>query len=64
MAQYLLSVMQPTGGPLPPDDLEPIMRDLNALNDELRAAGVVGLRRRPARAPTRRPSCARRTARC
>ncbi len=39
MAQYLLSVMQPTGGTLPPDDLEPIMRDLNALNDELRAAG-------------------------
>ncbi len=40
MAQYLLSVMQPTGGTLEPDALEAIMRDLDALNEEIRAAGA------------------------
>jgi hypothetical protein len=37
---YLLSVYQPDGPPPPPEVLDPVMRDLAALNDEMRAAGV------------------------
>jgi hypothetical protein len=40
MAHYLLSLYQPDGDPPPPEVLEPIMRDLNAVNDEMRAAGA------------------------
>ncbi|HUY99681.1 MAG TPA: YciI family protein [Thermomicrobiaceae bacterium] len=40
MAYYLLSVYQPDGDPPPPEVLEPIMRDLNAVNAEIKAAGV------------------------
>jgi hypothetical protein len=40
MAQYLLSIYQPDGGPPEPEILEPIMRDLRALNEEIRAAGA------------------------
>ncbi|MFG1815817.1 YciI family protein [Kribbella sp. NPDC049174] len=40
MNQYLLSIYQPDGPPPGPEFLEPIMRDLNALNEEMRAAGV------------------------
>ncbi|GFE27269.1 YciI family protein [Streptomyces nigrescens] len=40
MTQYLLSIYQPDGPPPPPEFLEPIMRDVEALNDELRAAGA------------------------
>jgi hypothetical protein len=40
MKQYLLSVIQPDGDTPPPEVLEPIMRDLDALNQELRAAGA------------------------
>jgi hypothetical protein len=40
MTQYLLAMYQPTGGSLPPEQLEPIMRDLDAVNQELRAAGA------------------------
>jgi hypothetical protein len=40
MKQYLLSVYHPEGDPLEPELLEPIMRDVEALNDELRAAGA------------------------
>jgi hypothetical protein len=40
MKQYLLSIYQPDGDPPPPEVLEPVMRDLEALNDELRAAGA------------------------
>ena len=40
MTQYLLSVYQPDGPPLPPDDLEPIIRGLEDLNREMRAAGA------------------------
>ena len=40
MKKYLLSVYQPDGDPPPPEVLEPIMRDLDALNQELKAAGV------------------------
>ena len=39
MKQYLLSIYQPEGV-APPERLERIMRDLDALNDELRAAGA------------------------
>ena len=40
MTQYLISVYQPDGDPPPPEILEPIMRDLDALNREMKAAGV------------------------
>jgi hypothetical protein len=40
MKQYLLSIYQPDGDPPPPEVLEPIMRDLEAVNAELRAAGA------------------------
>lgn len=39
MAQYLLTIYQPDGGPPPPEVLEPVMRDLRALNEEIKAAG-------------------------
>lgn len=40
MTQYLLSVYQPDG-PVPPDvDLARIMKDVEAVNEELRAAGA------------------------
>jgi hypothetical protein len=38
--QYLLSVYQPDGDPPPPEVLDPIMRNLDAVNAELRAAGA------------------------
>lgn len=38
MNQYLLSIYQPAGDPPPPEVLEPVMRDLDALNRELRSA--------------------------
>jgi len=40
MAQYLLSVYQPVGPAPSPEVLEPIMRDLEALNREMKAAGA------------------------
>ncbi|MEV6397875.1 YciI family protein [Streptomyces sp. NPDC051907] len=40
MKQYLLSIYQPDGDPPPPEFLEPIMRDLEAVNAEIRAAGA------------------------
>ena len=40
MQQYLLSVYQPDGPTPPPESLEPIMRSVEALNTELRAAGA------------------------
>ncbi|MFJ4988247.1 YciI family protein [Streptomyces sp. NPDC088732] len=40
MKQYLLSVYQPEGTPPPPEVLEGIMRDLDALNARMRAAGA------------------------
>lgn len=39
MAQYLLTIYQPDGGPPPPEVLEPVMRELAALNQEIKAAG-------------------------
>lgn len=39
MKHYLLSIYQPDGEGVP-DNLDEIMRDLGALNDEMRAAGA------------------------
>jgi hypothetical protein len=40
MKQYLLSVYQPDGGPPPPEFLQKVMKDVNALREEMVAAGV------------------------
>ncbi|MGZ6697836.1 MAG: YciI family protein, partial [Solirubrobacteraceae bacterium] len=40
MPQYLLSVYEPGGDPPPPEILEPIMRDVTAVDEEMRAAGA------------------------
>ena len=40
MKQYLLSIYQPDGDPPPPEVLEPIMRDIDAVDAEMRAAGA------------------------
>ncbi len=40
MAQYLLNIVQPVGEVPSPEDLEPVMRELAALNEEMQAAGV------------------------
>jgi len=40
MKQYLLSVYQPEGGPPPPEVLGKVTRDLDALNQQLKAAGA------------------------
>jgi hypothetical protein len=40
MRQYLLSVYQPDGEAPPPELLEQVTRDLEALNGEMKAAGA------------------------
>ncbi|NCL76857.1 MULTISPECIES: YciI family protein [Rhodococcus] len=40
MTQYLLSIYQPDGDPPPPEFLDPIMRDVEAVDAEMRAAGA------------------------
>jgi len=40
MKQYLLSVYQPDGAPPRREVLEPIMRDVRALRQEMKTAGV------------------------
>lgn len=40
MPRYLLSIYQPDGDPPPPELLEPVMRDVNTLREEMKAAGV------------------------
>ena len=40
MPQYLLNLIQPVGEVPPPEVLEPLMRDVAAVSDEMRAAGV------------------------
>jgi hypothetical protein len=40
MKQYLLSIYQPDSGTPPPEVLEKVMRDVKALIDETKAAGV------------------------
>ncbi len=40
MPQYVLNMVQPVGVTPPPEALEPVMRDLAALNEEMKAAGA------------------------
>jgi hypothetical protein len=40
MPQYLLNIIQPVGEVPPPEDLEPVMREIASLNEEMRAAGA------------------------
>ncbi|NWF31019.1 hypothetical protein HW130_33070 [Streptomyces sp. PKU-EA00015] len=40
MQQYLLSIYQPDGDPPPPEILDPIMRDVEAVIADLREAGA------------------------
>ena len=40
MKQYLLSIYHPDGETPPPDVLDKVMRDVDALNEELMAAGA------------------------
>ena len=40
MQNYLLSIYQPDGDPPPPEVLDEIMRDVDALVDEVKAAGA------------------------
>jgi len=40
MKQYLLSIYQPDGDPPPPEVLGPIMREVNAVVQEMREAGA------------------------
>ena len=40
MPQYMLTIIQPVGEVPPPEDLEPVMRELASLNEEMRAAGA------------------------
>jgi hypothetical protein len=40
LKQYLLSIYQPDGDPPPPEVLGPIMADISALDDELKASGA------------------------
>ncbi len=40
MPQYLLSVYQPDGDPPPPEVLGKVMRDVHAVQDAMKAAGV------------------------
>ena len=40
MKQYLISVFQPEGEPPPREVLENIRRDLDAVNEEMKAAGA------------------------
>jgi hypothetical protein len=40
MKQYLLSVYQPDGDPPPPEVLEQVVRNLDAVNQEIKAAGA------------------------
>ena len=40
MKQYLLSIYQPDGDPPAPEVLEPIMRDIDAVDLQMRAAGA------------------------
>ncbi len=40
MKQYLLSIYQPDGAPPPPELLEKVMRDVDAVRRDIQAAGV------------------------
>ncbi len=58
MKQYLLSIIQPDGSVPPPEQLEPIMRDVDAVRTQMQEAGAwvfsAGLHA-PASATTLRP---------
>src|SRR6201989_395144 len=61
MKQYLLSIYQPDGDPPPPEILEPIMKGIEAVDAEMRAAGGCGLtggRDPPGPGPGLRADCA------
>ena len=66
MTQYLLSVHMVEGEePPPPETIERMYADVDALNDEIQARGRVGVRRRPAPGEHRDRRRGRRTtARC
>lgn len=40
MTLYMLTIYQPDGPPPPPEVLEPVGRELHALNQELKSAGA------------------------
>jgi hypothetical protein len=40
MPQYVLNMIQPVGVVPPPEVLQPVMRELAALNEEMQAAGA------------------------
>jgi hypothetical protein len=40
MTHYLLTIYQPDGPPPPPEVLDPIMRDIDAVKQEMKDAGV------------------------
>lgn len=40
MKHYLLSVYQPDGEPPPPEILDPIMKEVGAIKEEMKAAGA------------------------
>jgi hypothetical protein len=40
MPQYILNVIEPTGGQISPEELEPIIRDVTELDNEMKAKGV------------------------
>ena len=40
MPQYVLNMVQPVGVVPPPEVLEPVLRELAALNEEMKAAGA------------------------
>ena len=62
MKQYLLSVYQPDGGTPAPEFLEKVMRDVNALRQEMQAAGALPAdpaRARSCEESSRAPAAAR-----
>ena len=40
MKRFLLGIYQPDGPPPPPAQLEPVMREVHALREEMKAAGA------------------------
>lgn len=40
MKRYLLSIYQPDGPPPPPEQLEPIMAELNSVNEDMQTEGA------------------------
>jgi hypothetical protein len=40
MTKYLLSIYQPDGPPPPPDVLQPIMKNVNAVREEMQSSGA------------------------